>query len=226
MHDFGLRTDDLKSAAEPTDGPFVDRLQTLAAGHGLTIVAGMFEAIPGDDRIYNTAVVVDPRRGLTTKYRKRHLYDAFGDKESERFRPGDEDPPLIDLQGFAVALAICYDLRFPDFIGRLADAGADLLVLPAAWVAGPLKEEHWSVLTRTRAIDNTMYVAGAAQTGATYCGRAVIVDPLGVVVAGLGEAEGFAVAQISRERLQAARARLPLLAQRRAAREGVARLAR
>jgi predicted amidohydrolase len=223
MRDFGARTDDIASDAEPTDGLFVTGLARLATKHGLTLVAGMFEAIPGDHRIHNTLVVVDPHRGLTTTYRKRHLYDAFGDQESARIKAGEEDPPLIELDGFSVALAICYDIRFPAFIGRLADRGADLLLLPSAWVAGPLKEAHWNVLARARAIDNTMYVAAAGQTGSAYCGQSVIVDPLGVVVAGLGETEGVGVAEISQERLHHARARLPLVAQRRPAPEGVPR---
>jgi predicted amidohydrolase len=223
MRDFGARTDDLASDAEPTDGRFVTELRRLAAHHGLCIVAGMFEAIPGDHRIYNTLVVVDPKGGLMTTYRKRHLYDAFGDKESERIKAGEEDPPLIELHGFAVALAICYDIRFPGFIGRLADRGADLLLLPSAWVAGPLKEAHWNVLARARAIDNTMYVAAAGQSGSAYCGQSMIVDPLGVVVAGLGEQAGVAIAEISRERLRHARATLPLVAQRRPTTEGVPR---
>ena len=223
MRDFGARTDDLASDAEPTDGQFVTELRRLAAHHDLTIVAGMFEAIPGDHRIYNTLVVVDPQGGLTATYRKRHLYDAFGDKESERMKAGEDDPPLIELHGFSAAVAICYDIRFPGFIGRLADRGADVLLLPSAWVAGPLKETHWNVLARARAIDNTMYVAAAGQTGSAYCGQSLIVDPLGVVVAGLGEAEGVAVAEISHERLQHARARLPLVAQRRPATEGAPR---
>jgi predicted amidohydrolase len=223
MRDFGARTDDLAGDAEATDGQFVTELRRLAGHHGLYIAAGMFEAIPGDHRIYNTLVVVDPKGGLTATYRKRHLYDAFGDKESARIRAGDEDPPLIELHGSTVGLAICYDIRFPDFIGGLADRGADLLLLPSAWVAGPLKEEHWHVLARARAIDNTMYVAAAGQTGSAYCGQSVIVDPLGVVVAGLGEQAGVAIAEISQQRLQQARARLPLVAQRRRATEAAPR---
>jgi predicted amidohydrolase len=223
MSDFGAKTDDLASESEPTDGPFVYGLSGLAARHELTIVAGMFESIPGDHRVYNTLVVVDPRRGLTTAYRKRHLYNAFGDEESAQVRAGEDEPQLIELHGFSVALAICYDLRFAGFIGSLADRGADLLLLPSAWVAGPLKEDHWSVLTRARAIDNTMYIAAAGQTGTAYCGRSVIVDPLGVVVAGLGEADGVAVAEISQARLRHARARLPLVAQRRPTTEGAPR---
>jgi len=107
--------------------------------------------------------------------------------------------------------------RAPDIARALVDAGAELLVAPAAWVAGPLKEEHLGVLAHARALDNTMYVAVGAQTGPAYTGRSVIVDPLGATLAGLADAEGVAVGEVSRERLTAARARLPVLAQRRAA---------
>ncbi len=217
MHTFGELKDDLSPFAEPLDGPFVSQLSKLASRLDLVLVAGMFEAIPGDHRVSNTAVVVDKRRGLAAVHRKRHLYDAFGERESERFRPGTEDVPVIDVDGFKTAVVVCYELRFPAFIQDAADRGAEVLVVPAAWVAGPLKEEHWTVMVRARAIENTMYVAGAGMTGAGYCGRSMIVDPLGVVEAGLGEAEGLAVGEVTRERLASARARLPLVEQRRAA---------
>ena len=218
MCDFGTKTDDLRSRAEPLDGRFVHALSKLAGQLELTVVAGMFESIAGERLVYNSAVVVDPLKGLVGVYRKRHLFDAFGESESERFRSGDEDPLLVEVEGVQVAVAICYDIRFASFIERAADGGAELLVAPAAWVAGPLKEEHLSVVARARAIDNTMYVAVGGQAGAAYTGGSMIVDPLGVVVAGLGEAEGVAVADISQERLLAARARLPVLTQRRKAR--------
>lgn len=217
MCDFGAATDDLSGLAEPLDGHFVQALSELAARFGLTVVAGMFESIPGEKLIYNSAVVVDPTRGLVGAYRKRHLFDAFGEIESERFCRGNQDPLLVEVGGFTAAVVICYDIRFASFIERAADAGAELLVAPAAWVAGPLKEEHLGILAHARALDNTMYVAVGAQTGPAYTGRSVIVDPLGPTLAGLGEAEGVAVAELSHERLKAARARLPVLTQRRAA---------
>jgi predicted amidohydrolase len=215
MHTFGEPRDDLRSAAEPLDGPFVDALMRLAYRVEITLVAGMFESIPGDERVYNTAVVVHPRDGVIAAHRKRHLYDAFGDRESDRFKPGVDDPPLLDVEGFKTGLVIGYEIRFPAYIQALADRGADVLLVPAAWVAGPLKEEHWTVMTRARAMENTMYVAGAGMAGVRYCARSAVVDPLGVVQAGLAEGEGIAVADVSEERLARARARLPLVEQRR-----------
>jgi len=222
MHTFGELTDDLSPVAEPLDGPFIAYLTKLASRLDLVLVAGMFEAIPGDHRIHNTAVVVDRRNGVVVAHRKRHLYDAFGERESDRFRAGTEDAPLIDVDGFTTAVVVCYELRFPAFIQNAADRGAEVLVVPAAWVAGPLKEEHWTLMVRARAIENTMYVAGAGVTGAGYCGRSMLVDPLGVIECGLGEAAGAAVGEVTKERLASVRARLPLVEQRRAAARALA----
>jgi predicted amidohydrolase len=218
MCDFGEKTDDLHSVAEPLDGRFVTTLSELAARHTMTMVAGMFETIPGEHLIHNSAIVVDPVKGLVGTFHKRHLFDAFGEVESDRFRAGEDDPLQIEVDGFRAAVVICYDMRFASFIERAADQGAELLLAPAAWVAGPLKEEHLSVVARARALDNTMYVAVGGMAGVGYTGRSVIVDPLGAQIAGLGDGEGVAIADISHERLKEARTRLPVLAQRRAAR--------
>lgn len=217
MCDFGAKTDDLHRVAEPLDGQFVQALSKLADRFDLTLVAGMFESIPSDRLIHNSAVVVAPSRGLIGVYRKRHLFDAFGEVESQRFRAGEDDPLVVDIDGFKVGVVICYDMRFASFIERAADGGADIVVAPAAWVAGPLKEEHLGTVAHARAIDNTMYVAVAGQGPPAYTGRSVIIDPLGVTLASLGEADGVATADISRDRLNVARARLPVLSQRRAA---------
>jgi predicted amidohydrolase len=217
MCDFGTKADDLHSVAERLDGPFVQALSKLAAQFDMTLVAGMFESIPGDHLIHNSAIVVAPSAGVVGVYRKRHLFDAFGEIESERFRSGEDDPLMVEIDGFKVGVVVCYDMRFASFIERAADDGADVLVAPAAWVAGPLKEEHLGIVAHARAIDNTMYVAVAGQGPPAYTGRSVIIDPLGVTLAGLGEADGVATAEVSRDRLSAARARLPVLSQRRAA---------
>jgi deaminated glutathione amidase len=217
MCDFGNNTDELHSVAETLDGRFVNTLSELAARYNLTLVAGMFESIPDEHLIYNSAVVVEPGKGLVGSYRKRYLFDAFGETESERFRPGTGDPLLVEVDGFKVGVVICYDMRFASFIERAADGGADLLVAPAAWVVGPLKEEHLSVVARARALDNTMYIAVGGQIGTFYTGRSVIIDPLGSMLAGLGDEVTIATADISHERLKAVRARLPVLAQRQAA---------
>ena len=114
-----------------------------------------------------------------------------------------------------VGLMTCYDLRFPEFSRLLVDAGADTLCIPAAWVRGPLKEEHWATLLRARAIENTCWVLGAAQTGATYCGRSQAIDPMGITIAAAGDEEAVLSATLDPDRLVAARRRNPALEHRR-----------
>jgi predicted amidohydrolase len=84
----------------------------------------------------------------------------------------------------------CYDLRFPSWRRTLVDADADVLVVPAEWVSGPLKEHHWTTLLAARAIENTVYVVAADHPTPIGVGHSQIVDPQGVVVAGVGTIEG------------------------------------
>ncbi|WIV55032.1 carbon-nitrogen hydrolase family protein [Amycolatopsis nalaikhensis] len=201
-------------SAEPLDGEFVTGLLAVAKDHGLTIVGGMNERLDGS-RISNTLVAAGPD-GVTALYRKIHLYDAFGFRESDVVRAGDiTEPETFEVDGIRFGLQTCYDLRFPEVTRRLADAGADVVLLPAEWVPGPLKEYHWSTLIRARAIENTLYVAAAGQAAPTGSGTSMLVDPMGVVVTSLGEQTGVAVGEVSAERIAEVRAKNPALALRR-----------
>src|SRR6266571_2051216 len=186
---------DLLAAAEPLDGPFCSGLAAAAKQTGVALVAGVFEPAPGG-RVYNTAVA----------------YDGAG------------APVACTLAGVRTGLAICYDVRFGELSRTLAVAGAELLVLPAAWAAGLFKEEHWVTLVRARAIENTMWVAAVCQVpdpderptkAATGIGRSMLVDPLGVVRVDLGPAPGVAVAEVDTNLIATVRATLPSLANRR-----------
>ena len=213
---------DLRAAAEPLDGPFGAGLAAVAKQSGVALVAGVFEPAP-DGRVYNTAVAYDGTGELVAAYRKLHLFDAFGHRESDQVAPGSA-PVICTLAGVRIGLAICYDVRFGELSRALAVAGAELLVLPAAWAAGLFKEEHWVTLVRARAIENTMWVAAVGQVpdpderptrAATGIGRSMLVDPLGVVRADLGPAPGVTVAKVDAELIGTVRATLPSLDNRR-----------
>ncbi|MEK8171118.1 nitrilase-related carbon-nitrogen hydrolase [Streptomyces sp. M19] len=122
------------------------------------------------------------------RYRKIHLYDAFGDRESANVRPADEPPVVIEVAGTRVGLMTCYDVRFPELARLLVDAGAEVLALPAAWVRGPAKERHWELMVAARALENTCWVAASGECGPRNIGNSMVVDPLGTVVARLSAA--------------------------------------
>jgi predicted amidohydrolase len=204
------------AAAQPLDGEFVHGLRSLAKVLGIHIVAGMTETTTDPTKLSNTIVAVDDHGEIVALYRKLHLYDAFGQRESDWVLPGAvEEPQTFELAGLTVGLQTCYDIRFPEVTRRLADAGADLVLLPSEWVRGPLKEQHWRTLVTARAIENTLYVAAADQAPPVGVGNSMIVDPMGVQLVTIGETTGVAVGWVSRERIAAVRAVNPVLGLRR-----------
>lgn len=201
--------------AEPLDGPFVTSLVESAQRLGIHLVSGMLEKAD-DGRAFNTAVAVAPTGDVVARYRKQHLYDAFGQTESTWIAPGElAEPETFRLGEFTVGLQTCYDLRFPEVSRRLVDAGADLFAVPSEWVRGPLKEHHWRTLVTARALENTVFVAAADHPAPVGAGNSMIVDPMGVELATLGENSDVAVAYVSRARIEQVRAINPALALRR-----------
>lgn len=201
-------------SAEPLDGPSVSRLRALSTELDLAIIVGVNETAT-DGRIHNTLVGIQDGE-VKTVYRKVHLYDAFGYKESDRVLAADpEEPRLLEVDGFKVGMQTCYDLRFPEVSRVLVDAGADIIALPAEWVPGPLKEYHWNTLVRARAIENTVYVLAADQSAPTGAGNSAVVDPMGIAIATVGEAPGLGKAVVERDRLDHVRKVNPALTLRR-----------
>ena len=204
------------AASEPLDGPFVAALGTIAADLGVHIVAGMLETTGDPDRFSNTLVALDPAGRLVAKYRKLHLSDAFGDRESDWVLAGPvQEPETFQVAGVRVGMQTCYDIRFPEVTRRLVDVGVELVLVPAEWVRGPLKEHHWRTLLTARALENTVYVAAADHAPPVGVGNSMVVDPMGVELVTIGETTDVAVAWVATERLESVRARNPVLALRR-----------
>ena len=205
----------LASNAETVDGPFVTALIALAAHHDICIVAGMVERADDDRRVRNTVVAVDAG-GVLALYRKLHLYDAFGQRESDWVEAGEiAEPETFERDGVRFALQTCYDLRFPEVTRLLADAGADVVLVPAEWVRGPLKEHHWRTLLQARAIENTLYVAAADHPPPLGVGHSGVIDPQGVEVAAVGTGTDVAVGFVERAAVERVRRTNPALALRR-----------
>ena len=204
------------AAAEPLTGPFVVALGRLALELGVHVVAGMLESTAEIDRVHNTLVAIDPAGKIVASYRKLHLYDAFGSRESDRVLAGPiEEPETFQVAGITVGLQTCYDVRFPEVTRRLVDAGAELVLVPAEWVRGPLKEQHWRTLLTARALENTIYLAAADHAPPSGVGASMVVDPMGVELVTIGETTDVAVGWISQTRLAEVRRINPALALRR-----------
>lgn len=196
-----------RRTAQPLDGAFMTALAREA--RGITVM-GCVNVPDGHGRFFNTLFVLRDGEVRET-YRKLHLYDAFAMRESDRIAPGDELPPVVDVCGVKVGVMTCYDVRFPEVARSLALRGAEILVVPAAWLRGPGKERHWEIMLAVRALENTCYVVAAGECGASNIGASMMIDPLGVVISALGEGPALGLARYDAERLAHVRRILPVL---------------
>jgi predicted amidohydrolase len=207
----------------PRPGPILSALAENAAACGVWVLGGgMAEKSDDPARPFNTSVLVDPSGAVAAKYRKVHLFDvslADGTAACESAATtAGSDVVTADVLGVRLGLSICYDVRFPELYRRLADHGARVVTVPAAFTLTTGKD-HWNVLLRARAIENQVYVIAPGQHGKhsrgrqTY-GKSLIVDPWGEVVAQCSEGEGFAVAHLDFEYQDRVRKSLPALSHR------------
>jgi nitrilase len=202
-------------------------LLTMARRYQVTLLGGGYPVPAGEQLTFNRAELVSKDGQILASYDKIHLFDVDlpdGNtyRESATVQPGTELPPVVEVPGLCrVGLSICYDVRFPELYRHLAEAGADVLFIPAAFTAFTGKD-HWQVLLQARAIENTGYVVAPAQTGnhggrrQTH-GHALVIDPWGTVLADAGIGPGQAVAPIDVGHRQRIQAQMPSLQHRRPA---------
>ncbi len=215
MFSVGRIEGSLADAVAAAWSSFVQQLSFLAAEINISVVAGGYES-SGEERPYNTLVIVDATGKIVDTYRKLHLYDAFSYQESKRIKAGDGEPLVVPIGGLNVGVMTCYDLRFPELARELADRGADLICVPAAWFKGDHKIDHWETLLKARAIENTVWLAAAGTSGGHTIGHSAILDPMGVPQAFLNDEEqGTTTADVTRKRIDEVREFLPVLKNRR-----------
>ena len=174
-----------RGLAEPADGPTAAEWAGLAAEHGL-VIAGGFAESGADGLLYNSALLVDPG-GVRAVYRKAHLWDA----EADVFTPGDQPPPVVATKLGSVAVMICYDVEFPEWVRMPALAGADLLAVPTNWPAEAVPPGERPMVTanvQVAAFTNRMFVAAACrcgdERGVSWTGGSIIAGPDGYPLAG------------------------------------------
>lgn len=203
-------------AAEALDGPFVGALSSVASSLGIAVVAGVVERNEDGGRPFNTLVAIDASGNLLARYRKVHLFDSYGFRESDSITPSPTlEPVVFPVAGMNVGLMTCYDLRFPELGRELADAGAELVLACSSWVPGEGKAEHWRVLAQARAIENAYFVGAVSQVPPVSIGRSVLVSPTGAVLGELGETSGVRTFDLDPVQVRAARDRDPALENRR-----------
>ncbi|WP_125979742.1 nitrilase-related carbon-nitrogen hydrolase [Bifidobacterium goeldii] len=225
--------------AQPMNSPFVRKLRRISAMHGITLMGtihilpegtnavhnvrhtlptdmpGRMAAGEPDRRVSNVFVVVSGGK-IAYTYDKLHLYDAFATRESDMVRPGDELPPVVDIDGWRVGVMTCYDVRFPEMARSLAARGAEVIAVSAAWVRGEYKQRHWELMTAARAVENTCYVLACSEVSNRNIGLSRIIDPMGNVIAQADDANASMIdALLRRDVLESARVALPLLDNRR-----------
>lgn len=223
---FGYRR--WEALAEPVDGPLVHTMARAARDAGVVLHAGSWIETNGkgpDGRgLYNTSMVFGPTGDLLAVYRKIHRF-GFGEGEPVLLEAGTE-VVVVDLPrpvsgpespSVPTGLATCYDIRFPEQFRRLLDAGAQLVVVPAAWPAA--RVEHWRLLGRARAVENQCFVI-QCNTAGTHAhhemgGHSQVVDPWGVVVAEAGTDEEVLSVEIDVDSVPKVRETFPVLADRR-----------
>jgi len=207
------------------DDPVLAAVREAAAKQGLWVHLGStpLKDERSDGRWANRSFMIDDSGEIRARYDKIHLFDvdlATGEswRESSVYGPG-ERIVAVDTPWARMGMSVCYDMRFPDLYRALTNAGATVLLMPAAFTV-PTGKAHWHILLRARAIEAGCFVVAAAQTGRhadgreTY-GHSLVVDPWGDIVLDMGEPAGLALAEIDLSRVEDVRGRVPALANRR-----------
>lgn len=214
--------DYFREYSEPADGPTVKFMSQLAAELGIYLIGGSIPEIE-DDKVYNTSFSFDKEGNIIGRHRKVHLFD-IDVKGGIRFMESDtltagEDLTVIDTEFGKIGVAICYDVRFPEWHRKMALEGAKLIVLPAAFnmTTGPA---HWDLTMRARALDNQVYFAAnspARDENGPYVayGNSCISDPWGKFIAHADEKECILYGDIDFDHADDVRQQLPLLKHRR-----------
>lgn len=179
-----LLGEQLPELSQSLEGPIMERLGHFAARWRVYLIMGFPQRGEGPGVIYNSAALIDTRGRVVGSYAKAH---AFG-SEGRYFRLGDRFP-VFEVAGTKVGIMICYDAGFPEVARILALRGAELIVVPAAWIEPD--EDLWEVNIPARALDNLLFVAGVNRIGQEadlrFIGRSKVVSPRGRVLAQAGK---------------------------------------
>ncbi|MEU7632883.1 carbon-nitrogen family hydrolase [Nocardia sp. NPDC049220] len=206
--------DDYDREAEPTTGPTVSRLAELARETESYVHVGSFVERLASGALRNTAALLDPRGSVVHSYSKIHVF-GYRSKEAQLLAAGESVTATRAPFG-VVAATTCYDLRFPELWRCLVDAGAQVVIVPAAWPAARLA--HWQLFTSVRAVEEQVLLiacnATGTQAGVELAGHSRVVDPWGTVLAEAGTHEGITWCEADPGVVPAVRDEFPVLGDR------------
>ncbi len=221
----GHELDKVKVKEFDGQGPIQAFLSEMAKKQGVWLIGGTIPLVADvENKVRAACLVYNDNGERVARYDKAHLFDVSVPDTGEEYRESDSienggDPFVFDSPFGKVGLAVCYDLRFPEFFRKMSEQGVEIVVLPAAFTA-ETGAAHWEVLLRARAIENLCYVIAPNQGGfhlngrETY-GHSMVIDPWGVVLDCYKTGSGYASAQINLERLEKVRTSFPVLNHRR-----------
>ncbi|MEM1750316.1 MAG: nitrilase-related carbon-nitrogen hydrolase [Desulfurococcaceae archaeon] len=193
------------------DSIYLSKLSELAAELGASILAHFIEKTSSEGKPLSSSVMIHPSGGIEKLYSKIHLFDAYGYRESLLFERGKNVSRSAVIKGIVTNIAICFDIRFPELFRVYARTGSELVIVHSGWVKDLLKEESLEFLLRSRAHENTFWVAAANRWGKRYVGRSMVIDPFGVKVFELSIGESYGEYTIDRSRIYEARKILPIV---------------
>ena len=221
VHFCGLKEGTFASA-EPIPGPMSEFFSKKAKQHKIWLHCGSIgEVIPGEERLYNTTLLMNPQGEIAAHYEKIHMYDVEikngpSTRESDTKKPGNRIV-VADTDFCKVGLSICYDMRFPEMYRIMALEGAKVMFVPANYTMFTGKD-HWECILKTRAIENQCYIVAPAQIGRKPAfqsyGRSMIINPWGVTIACADDRETIIYAEIDPEYADQIREQLPSLKNR------------
>ncbi|MGZ4958524.1 MAG: carbon-nitrogen hydrolase family protein [Methylomonas sp.] len=223
---MGMHELDKVKVREPDgSGPIQDFLSSVAKKHGVWVVGGTIPLAGNDpNKVRAACLIYDAQGKRVARYDKIHLFDVSVPDSNEEYRESDsveagDEPCVIDTPFGKLGIAVCYDLRFPEFFRPMSRRNIDIIVIPSAFTA-KTGAAHWEVLLRARAIENLSYMIAPNQGGfhkngrQTY-GHSMIIDPWGVVLDCYKTGSGFVCADIDKSRLEKTRTSFPVLEHRR-----------
>lgn len=202
-----LSKDYVDSVSESLEGEFASSIIDKSREVGVSLVFTTF--LRERNKVYNASLMVE-QGTLRAVYKKVHLFDAFGHKESSIFTSGDAIV-VCDFKGFKIGLAICFDLRFPELFRIMAYRGANLFIVPSAWYRGPYKIHQWYTLTSCRAHENTAWLIAVDQVGEKFIGHSLVASPMGHIYIDLGVCERVSVVEVTIDEVKNARENVPVL---------------